>query len=281
MKLYQLALLTVAAAMTACGGGGGASDVPAATPSAGTPPVASPAGTAPTAVASSGSVSAPFIKGVNAKYFWVSVLAQNTGVLTSFKQNAAGAIVDINDSITLTGNNAAAQEISGDANYAQGRWNSGTAKMTVGTETLNPNTIQSIHYIVLNNLASIPTSGTSKSCAAGQMTTPIWIGSRAVNNAPDTGAATATGSISFNSAGANVALVVNAIAGSSNASANFGGIVKTPSSTYTTGDNSNLSTSSTITLGDGGNGAIIVGGHYSIILGNGAVYRGVLSLKCA
>jgi hypothetical protein len=280
MKLSpSFSMVFIAVAIVACGGGGG-------------DPTPTPA-----PVASSGSVSARFVKTANSFGLVIGHVQQANGVPTyiagsteadSVIQDSVGAITKIDD-FALSGTPYAVQGISGDATYAQGRWNVGIVNASIltppgsetQTATLNNVNNQSLHYILMNTLPSISTSGTKKTCGAGSTTKATYSETTAIAEHPPADA-TAQGSITFDKSGANVSLTVKVTTGDANSGlVDFSGIIVRPGEPYYKGGVRGNATQATVALGDGGKGSIFIGASYTVVLSNGANYQGVLILKCS
>lgn len=154
-----LSLLSLLLLQACGGGGGGGAAFPIAPPSAADAPPAPPPATA-----DSGSVSAPFEPRPGARHMLLGVSSQSFGTLTQSTQAASGAMTKLNDT-TLTGATTT-KEISGDANFALGRWVAGTVTRSSGAETLTGTDNRAYHYVAFNALPALPTTG-SASCDAG------------------------------------------------------------------------------------------------------------------
>lgn len=274
--LLSLSLLSLGL-LQACGGGsGGGGGTPAAAAPLGVASaVAGAAGQAP-ASADSGSVSAPFARGERARYLLLGSGAQSFGMLSQSEQAASGAMTRLNDN-TLTGSSAT-KEINGDANFAIGRWAAGTVTRGSGADTLTGADNRAYHYVALNELKTLPTSGNA-TCDAGVFTNPTYVsgGSAAAANS---GAATGSSALAFDSEGAVVSGVVRVSVGDAVGTVNFGTKVKSPSSMAVTGSFLSGGTGAGITLGNHGGNAYAIAVGYAATLPSGARYMGVAKFRC-
>lgn len=245
--------------------------IPAVAPSAtAEAPAAAPA------AADSGSVSAPFARGERARYLLLGVGAQSFGVLSQSEQAASGAMIRLNDN-TLTGSSAT-KEINGDANFAIGRWTAGTVTRSSGAETLTGGDNRAYHYLALNELKTLPGSG-SPTCDAGVFTSPTYVSGG--GGAANSGTASGSSTLAFGSEGATVTGSVKVTVGDAVGTVNFDTKVKSPSSTSVTGSFLSAGAGAGITLGDHGSGAYAIAVGYSATLPSGARYMGVAKFRCA
>lgn len=275
--LLSLSLLSLGL-LHACGGGsGGGSGAPmAVAPLGAASGAAGPTDTTP-ANADSGFVSASFARGERARYLLLGVGAQSFGVLSQSEQAASGAMTRVNDN-TLTGSSAT-KEINGDANFAIGRWAAGTVTRSSGAEILTGADNRAYHYVALNELKALPTSGNT-TCDAGVFTSPTYVdgGSGAAANS---GAATGSSSLAFGGEGAVVAGAVKVTVGDAVGTVNFDTKVKSPSSTAVTGSFLGAGAGAGITLGDHGSNAYAIAVGYAATLPSGARCMGVAKFRCA
>lgn len=262
-----LALLCQALLLSACGSGQGGATAPATS------------GNQPSVPSNTGSVSANFVAtGTGSQVFLSSWMLQSYGAIpaASFVQ-AAGAMTTLGN-FTLSGNPAVTQDISGDANYAQGRWVWGTVKNPTFnvTDTMNGSMPSDAwHYVVANRLAALPTTGV-RTCDAGTFTTPTLIFGGGTN----TGTTTASNvTLSFSAAGATLGFTLSTTANGSTGTTTFSATNLTLNSITISG-NLGVAPYAAIYLGDGGGGAIRIVGNYSITLPNGTGYLGAYSFRC-
>ncbi|QRY31638.1 MULTISPECIES: hypothetical protein [unclassified Variovorax] len=276
--LFSFSLLSLGL-LHACGGGsgGGGGGMPMGAIPAVAPSATAEAAAAAPAAADSGSVSAPFARGERARYLLLGVGAQSFGVLSQSEQAASGAMTRLNDN-TLTGSSAT-KEINGDANFAIGRWTAGTVTRSSGAETLTGGDNRAYHYLALNELKTLPESG-SPTCDAGVFTNPTYVGGGS-GAAANSGAASGSSTLAFGSEGAAVKGAVKVTVGDAVGSVNFDTKVKSPSSTSVTGSFLSAGAGAGITLGDHGSGAYAIAVGYSATLPSGARYMGVAKFRCA
>ncbi len=269
-------VLIAVAALAACGGGGDGESSSGNT-SAGQ---SGSGGTAPgekPAVTDSGSVTAPFVKAASARYIWKGVAVLRTGALADFTQASSGAVTVING-MSLTGQSATL-DINGDAGYAQGRWTKGV--VTSGdTTALDGVSNAAYHYILVNNLESLPASG-SYTCGAGRFTAPTFIGGTNVGAAAYAGTTSGEATLSFSADGAAVGVTLTSSAGGQQGSLSGNATIKSPPSSTSTGTYFGGGTGTQLTLGDGGGGKVLVVAPYRVVLANGALYQGIASFACA
>lgn len=277
IKLTLLSLF-MSTALFGCGGGGSDASTAPSTNSSGTGNV-SPTVPATSLTANSGTVTAQFVKGQNARYFLVGVGVQSFAVLSAQVQDANGVMTTLNSN-TLTGTPNATQDIAGKAEFAQGRWNVGVATTAAGVATMDGNSNASYHYLAFNNLGALPTSGT-KTCSAGKFTAPSFIGGGTTpSSSAYFGTSTGTASVAFDNAGANVTLNITTTAGGSSASGNLSSTITSPSGNAIIGGIGGLSTGGIVTVADNASGSVLVATAYRIQLPNGNTYQGVASFGC-
>ncbi len=213
---------------------------------------------------------------VSARYLLLGVGAQSFGLLSQSEQAASGAMTRLNDN-TLTGSSAT-KDINGDANFAIGRWTVGTVTRSSGAETLTGSDNRAYHYLALNELKSLPASGTP-ACDAGVFTSPTYVGG-GTGAAVNSGAASGSSTLSFGSEGAAVTGSVKVTVGDAVGTVSFDTKVKSPSSTSVTGSFLSAGSGAGITLGDHGGGAYAIAVGYSAMLPSGARYMGVAKFRC-
>lgn len=267
LSLLSLGLLS------ACGGGGGGG---AGVPPAFVPPPVTPQPAGPQAITNSGSVSAKFVRGERARYQLFGVGSQSFGVLRESEQADSGAMTRLND-VTLTGTTAT-KEINGDASFALGRWVAGTVTRSSGAETLTGMDNRAYHYVALNELKELPTSG-SPACDAGVFTSPTYVGGGS-GAAANAGAATGSATLTFGSDGAAVTGAITLKVGDATTTVNFNTKVASPSSTAVNGALLSGGSGTSITLGDHGAGAYVMAVGFAGALPSGARYLGMAKFRC-
>ena len=261
--------------LQACGGGGNNSGfgIPAALPNADRS--ASDKEPATPASADSGSVSAPFERGATARYQLLGPGSQSFGVLSDSEQSANGAMTKLNSNV-LSGNSAT-KEIAGDANFALGRWAAGTVTRSSGVETLTGTDSRAYHYVAINVLTALPTTGTP-TCDAGVFTAPTYI---AGSGAQGAGTASGSASLAFDSNGAAVGGTLTVTADGVSTTVSLNSNLATPTSTPITGAFLSAGTGAAIQLGASGTDAYVLAVGYAATLPSGARYQGVAKFRCA
>jgi len=286
MNIKHLSLAVVSAfTLAACGGGGGNNSAPAASANASPAPASNPApannpAPAENKTSNSGSVDAAFVAKATARYMIASSTLQSAGNPSPFTQGSDGAVTVLGG-YSLTGTPTAIQEISGNANYAQGRWNAGSATSSSGSFPLGGVTNESYHYVVFNKLASMPVNGTM-TCDAGKFTKPTYAGGGTVVLQPANfvGTSTGTAAVVVDGNGAHVSLSITSTGNGLTGTANLQGTVASVDSSYISGGLGGLGTGGMVTIGDAGNGAVFVVASYGVALGNSNVFRGVATFTC-
>lgn len=259
--------------LSACGGGG-ASNIPG-----------SSSGNNNTTVIPSqtGSVSAVFAaNSIDQMMFIQSSNGNSAGNTKSFVQ-VAGALTSL-DKYALSGTSAVTQDIAGDANFALGRWVWGTVTDTSSNNTVVQTMDGSManaawHYILLNKLSTLPTSGVMV-CDNGTFTHPTYNdGTNHTNSAVTSGS---KASLSFSASGASYSFTLSTTLGTTTHILNF--------------SNTNVGLGLVMIgngfgagvaggygfLSDGGNGTIRISGIYSNenYQNIGASYYGTYSFLC-
>ncbi|RST48398.1 hypothetical protein [Variovorax sp. MHTC-1] len=205
----------------------------------------------------------------------LGVNSQSFGTLTQSTQAASGAMTKLNDT-TLTGATTT-KEISGDANFALGRWVAGTVTRSSGAETLTGTDNRAYHYVAFNALPALPTTG-SASCDAGVFTAPTYVGG--ATGEANAGTATGSASLAFDGTGGVVSGTLSIAVGGTTGTVAINGTVTSPSSTSITGAFLSGGSGAAIQLGDHGGGAYVVAAGYAATLSNGARYTGVAKFRC-
>lgn len=273
--LFPISLVLVGM-LQACGGGGnngGGVGIPTTAPSVGNSGSdGQPA--APTS-ADSGSVSAPFNRGASARYQLFGPGSQSFGALSDSAQAASGAMTKLNDNV-LSGKSAT-NEIAGDASFALGRWTAGTVTRTSGAETLTGTDARAYHYVAINALTALPTTGTPK-CDAGVFTAPTYV---AGSGAQGAGTTSGSATLAFDSQGAAVGGTLTVAVAGATTTVNLNSQVKSPMSTPITGALFNAGTGAAIQLGASGDDAYVLAIGYAATMPSGARFQGVAKFRCA
>lgn len=269
--LLSLSLLSLAL-LQACGGGGNSGGGAPA----GVAPVAQ-SQPAPSAATNSGSVSAAFVRTERARYQLLGAGVQSFGALSASEQAASGAMTRLSDT-TLTGQSAT-REISGDANFALGRWVAGTVTRGSGAETLTGNDNRAYHYIALNALAAMPTPR-STSCDPGVFTVPTYVGGGS-GTAADSGSAGGAATLAFDRDGAVVGGAVTVSVGGAAETVKLDTKVELVTSTSITGRFLSGGSGAAIALGGHGDKAFVLAAGYAATLPSGARYTGIAKFRCS
>ncbi len=268
-----LGLIVSGLLLSACGGGGSGG---------GSPGGYTPA--PPGAPSNSGSVSASFaVSGASATFYLApasGALANAATTPAASAVQSAGAMLQLGDYIlTLS---PVTQDISGDANYAMGRWVWGTVKSVATSavlDTMNGSTTYDAwHYVLVNTLASLPPSG-SKTCDAGTFTTPTYIaGGTFIAN---TGLTTSSNpTLSFSATGATVNFTLTTkVGGALNAIAISASNVAASTSVLS-GSMGAGNSGAWIYLSDGGAGRIRINGIYNNTVGGSGTFQGAYTFLC-
>lgn len=274
MKFLSLAV-AAAFILVGCGGGGEKSS------SSNSAPVDSGTVVPPPApkITNSGSVDAHFIAGARARFLLAGATIQAGSDPTPFTQTSDGAVT-VMGKYALTGTQIATQEISGNANYAQGRWNVGTVSLGNGaSDSMSGSDNNSYHYVLFNGLAAIPKSG-SMTCDAGKFTKPNYVsGATTPSASAYFGNSTGSAAIKFDTQGAQVSAAISLTAGVVSGNANLSTTISSAlgNSFFTGGLGGN---GAWFTLGDAGNGSVYLIVNYTVGLANGDVYRGLATFTC-
>ena len=271
-KSNLLTCVLLSSTLVACGGGGGDAVAP------GTQSVVIAASEAAVAVGpSTGSVSAPFVRSASARYIIVYGLSSQTGgSLKNSAQDASGAMTTLN-ATSLSGGTVV-KEISGNASYAQGRWEAGTVTDSNGSKIITGADSTSYQYAAFNDLAARPTSG-SAVCDSGSFTAPHRVAGGTPSSAK-MAAGAGTASIAFNANSAVITGAITATADGSTGSTAFNTSLESASSTSYTGLFLGGGTGAAVSLAtDGATGYLVVLA-YSVKLANGATYLGVANFRC-
>lgn len=209
-----------------------------------------------------------------------SASLQSAGNPTPFTQGSDGAVTVLGG-YALTGSPVATQEISGNANYAQGRWDAGSVTSSSGVFPLGGITDDSYHYVVFNKLTSMPANGTL-TCDAGKFTKPTYAGGGMIVMlaANLVGSSTGNAAVTVDGNGAHVSLSITTTGNGLTSTANLQGTVASVDSSYISGGLGGLGSGGMVTIGDAGNGAVFVVASYGVALGNNNVFRGVATFTC-
>ncbi|KRB84394.1 hypothetical protein ASE26_10085 [Duganella sp. Root198D2] len=204
---------------------------------------------------------------------------QMAGIASPLTQASDGAVTVIGSN-TLTGTPMAVQEISGNANFAQGRWNVGTAKTGSSTFTIVAGSHDAVHYSVYNDLEVFPAIGTL-SCNSGKFTKPNYVGGTAYST-EYLGASTGNASVTFDGNGANVSLMITTTGAGASGTVNLSGTVKTGNSSYISGGLGGTGNGGMVAVGDAGNSAVNVIAIYTVVVANEhkTSYSGIATFTC-
>ncbi|MFC0402291.1 hypothetical protein [Paraburkholderia rhizosphaerae] len=268
-RLLLSVMLASSFGIAGCGGG---HDAPSN--SAGDQTAQTNTDTTPTPTAA----TAPFAKAQAARYIWIGNGASVVGTLASLSQTASGAVTVINN-ISLTGE-VAVNDVYGDTFFAMGRWAKGTVTSGDKTSVLDGVSNAAAHYVLVNDLAMLPTSG-SYHCDSGKYTAPTYIAGSKVPSSAYAGASTGSATLAFDTTGATAAISLQTSAGGSAGAANSTATIKSPSATSVGSFISSQPAGIEITLGDGGDGKVLIVAAYKTTLNNGAQYQGVGVFNCS
>lgn len=148
--------------------------------------------------AAAGTVGALFQTDASSRFFILGNDINEANLLElGMTQSADGGVVRM-DNLSLVGDDAKVESISGDASFAMGRWALGIFRLFSFDQPIAAGST-GYHYIVFNGVAAFPGSG-SYTCDAGTFTAP----SRMSGSGQPTGVASGTASLSFAPAGAIV-----------------------------------------------------------------------------
>jgi hypothetical protein len=219
-----------------------------------------------------------FSLGSTARYVFNGIGSQTIGPLQTYIQVADGAVTAIGNN-TLTGQTAI-KDINGGASFALGRWSQGTVTTTNGSTVLDGTSNNAYHYVLFNNLASLPASGTY-ACDSGKFTAPTYIGGTNVSASAYSGAATGSATLSFSAAGAAVGVTINASAGGQTGTVTGSAVWTNPVAEALVGNYFGSGPGAGLTIGDGGNGKVMVVASYKSTLAKGARYQGIAIFTCS
>jgi hypothetical protein len=271
----MVAALAAAGMLAACGGGG--DDKPATGQNGGGQGSAnqSPGNQTPGGSTNAAAFEAPFAAGDEARQLSMSGWSKSLGLLTAIVQNANGIVTTLNDA-TLTGQIAAA-DVSGNANYALGRWTSGTLNQNVvgpTSKTLTGTAAGSFHYVAYKLLKALPGSGTLH-CAVGAATAATAF----TGSSEATGSVSGSGTLDFSGDGAKVDFDIAVSIGTETIKGVVSGLIKSPSATLTNGNFLSSGSGSYVALADNGGGTVrIIVGHQEQTT-NG-LYGGIATYVC-
>jgi hypothetical protein len=266
------AVVATSLVLAACGGGGagGQSRTPP-NPAVGNNPETE----RPTAIDDSGSA---FAMKSGARYVLDGIGSQTIGNLANYTQGADGAVTTINNN-TLAGQTAV-KDINGAASFALGRWSQGTVTTTAGSVVLDGTSNSAYHYVLFNNLAALPASGTYH-CDAGKFTAPTYIGGTNVPASAYSGAATGSATLSFSAAGAAVSVTIDTSAGGQAGTLAGNSVLGSPTTSGIVGNYLGGGPGAGLMVGEGGEGKVLVVAPYQVVLANNATYRGIAVFGCS
>jgi hypothetical protein len=276
-KIFSLALAATFT-LTACGGSGGEDKNSSNTQAPADSGIVMPTLPSPPKIANSGSVDAAFVPGATPRFYLAGIFTQASGDAMPYKQTSDGAVTTLGK-YTLSGTSIATQEISGNANYAQGRWNVGTVEGNGTSDQMKGDDYKTYHYVLFNGLAAMPADG-SMTCDAGKFTKPSYVeGGTKPSVSGYFGTSTGSAAITFNATGAHVNVAVSTAVGAVGGNANYSVTITGPrSNSFTSGGSAG--NSAWVTLGDAGNGSVHLIVEYTVGLANQNTYRGVVTFTC-
>ncbi|MEJ8846301.1 hypothetical protein [Variovorax rhizosphaerae] len=202
--------------------------------------------------------------------------AQTFGNQTDTQQLTSGAMMKIG-TYALSGASAT-REISGDADFALGRWAAGTVTSAWGADTLTLTDRRSYHYVVLNGLAAWPADRSTTTCDHGVFTSPTYL-SGTGTKVP--GTTTGTPTLEFYSRGARVGGNLTVTVEGTPVSVDLDSRLPSPTSSPITGGFLSGGTGAAIMLGTTGTNAYVLAVGYAVVLPSGSRYQGVAKFSCA
>lgn len=269
-------------ALAACGGGGGSSP---------TTPVPTP--TPPSGVGFSGSIAAPLnTSSTRILYDMVGGTTSSSGTSNGLvTQDSNGALVKIGN-FSLSGT-IGVKEISGNADYAIGRWTAGTVSIydpitnKTDTSDLSSSANGSNYYVALHSPTAALANygnGSALACAETHVTKPKWNGGSSVStdNYFANSFSITSGSIVFDATGnAAVQFTANVASKTSNASTTYTTTISWIGTQYNgftllgiQGLPGRSLSNGFVDLGTNSGNGLIVGGIYNIKLADNSQYTG-------
>lgn len=237
-----------------------------------------------------GKTTAAFVPGANARSVVVGLgnlvgepLAPGG---TQVVQAADGAVttlgsVSLKDVVTVN-------EISGDATFAMGRWSKGRVSSSSINLLLDGTDARSYHYLAYNVLPAT-TSPTARTCDAGTYTAASLWNSGTVPAGTKVGTTTGSATLTWvpatatAAASANVKLAFTTVANGSSLPSSYD--VSVGSTSYggfsAVGRYLAQGPGVAVTMGDAGNGAVMIGVLYRVLLPNNLTYEGIMKFRCA
>jgi hypothetical protein len=205
-------------------------------------------------------------------------------LLTQSEQAADGVMVRLNDT-TLTGDRAALN-IGGNANFAIGRWVTGTVTGGSGrNDVLMGDYKRAYHYLAFNETPFLPGKGTPPlTCDSGAFTTPTYLDS-GPRDSPISGTATGSATINFEDSGALVIGAINVKAGNGAGTVRLNTTFNSPSSNIlhvinTDNTTGNWTVAYMLGAGESYRTPMIAVRYVAVMLPSRARYIGVAKLTC-
>lgn len=237
-----------------------------------------------------GKTTAAFVPGTNAR----SVVAGLGNLVgdplpsdnTQVVQAADGAVttlgsVSLKDVVTVN-------EISGDATFAMGRWSKGRVSSSSINMLLDGTDARSYHYLAYNVLPAT-TAPKPLTCDAGTFTAPSLWNSGTVPAGTKVGTTTGSATLTWVPAtataatSANINLTFTTQANGSSLPSSYD--INVSSTSYggfsAVGRYLAQGPGVAITMGDAGNGAVMIGALYRVLLPNNLTYEGIMKFRCA
>jgi hypothetical protein len=169
-------------------------------------------------------------------------------------------------------------DIHANADFAMGRWAAGVVTSKWGTWTLAESSGRSFHYVMVNSLAALPSSGTT-TCDEGVFTRPTEARLGPIGERLGPGLASGTAKLVFGSEGAVFDVTISATRGTQSGQAQFKRTIPSATSSLLVG--SIPGTGAWITLGRGAGDKYLLVGDYAIDSGKGASgFTGAFMFRC-
>jgi hypothetical protein len=276
------------------GGGGGDSSTPASVPAPAQGGVVTPTPVA-TPVATTAPTVTPFVSSASIRTLYSVNLTRTSGASKqAVTQDARGVVTKFGDYM-LEGSYAA-QEVSGSAHYAIGRWSAGTvsaynssSNATTATD-LSKFSNGAAYYVTLNSPATALANyngGNFLSCTETHATKPVL--SSSSSGAPFANTANVSnGSVKFDATGnATVEFTVNAATGTTAGATTYTSTIRWVSTAYNgfnllgiKGQQGQSSSIGYLDLGTNGDNGVIIGSIYTIMMADQSSYQGSLVMVC-
>ncbi|MGO4576379.1 hypothetical protein AB4Z48_10055 [Cupriavidus sp. 2TAF22] len=227
-----------------------------------------------------GGVSALFRNDNPAIFSLIGPSGFTLAPLTTYRQVDSGALTSLAN-FRLSGASMQLGDVSGNADFALGRWSAGTLTTPQGsTEILDGSPRWSWHYLLIKPLRAMPGNWTYR-CGAPRVTTITFVNGTNIDSNQQAGTVGGKASFSILNSVATVDFQLVAMAGGKKGGLKGKSIFTRSDAVQSHEDFDSGGIGAKIMLGSAADGGIHVAMPYRVRLENGAIFHGIAVFPCA